>query len=64
MPAGGLHFCLTTKTKQKRQGCFWSLPCVFIKPKFGRVISSPTRSFPLSLRLYFNSRQRPKEAVH
>ncbi len=64
MPAGGLHFCLTTKTKQKRQGCFWLLPCVFIKLKFGRVISSPTWSFPLSLKFYFNSGQPPKEAVH
>ncbi len=64
LSADGLHLCLKAKTKQKVQGCFWSFPYIFIKPKFGRVISSPTRSFPLSLRFHFNSGQRPKEAVH
>ena len=55
-PAGGLHLCLEAKTKQKIQDCFCPFLCVFIKPKFGRVISSIPRSFPLSLRFHFNSR--------
>ena len=62
--AAGLHLCIEAKTKQKIQGCFCSSNFIFTKPDFGRLISSYLRSFPLSIRLRFDSVLDQKRPVY